>query len=113
MALFFRFTVFIIVASAAIYFAVLNRADTPFIWSPLEAPLTLPVFLIGLGGVGIGFIMGALYVWFNTGKLRTEKRALKKELNNLKKDLEQKRKELHKKSDDEDDTTSLLENAKL
>lgn len=102
MTLLFRFLVFVFVSVAAIYFAVLNRVDTSFTWSPFDPPLTTPVFLIGLGGASIGFICGTLYMWFNYSQLRHEKRQQKKEINNLKKELETERKDRQNKAGDAD-----------
>jgi|OM-RGC.v1.029461664 Protein of unknown function (DUF1049). len=71
------------------YFAVFNQHVTEIIYSPLHAPLALPVFAIALGFCFLGFFMGALSVWFNLGGLRSQLHRQKKDLKSLEKQLSQ------------------------
>ena len=41
-------------------FAVLNRHTIYVVWSPVEPPLTLPLYLVILAFLGFGFVLGVL-----------------------------------------------------
>lgn len=51
-------------------FAVSNREAVVLKLWPTPFELTAPVFLIGLGGLFLGFLWGAVVVWFAGGEAR-------------------------------------------
>jgi uncharacterized integral membrane protein len=68
-------------------FAVYNRTPVTLTYSPIHDPITLPLYLISLGLMAIGFILGGAFVWFTMGTLRKTKREQKKLIKSLEKDL--------------------------
>ena len=100
MAFLLRFLTFMAVAATAIFFAVMNRQDALVSWSPFHEAVSLPVFFIGLGGMGIGFLIGCVYTWINHHKVRRERRQYKKEIKTLEKELAEKDAELRKHTGD-------------
>jgi uncharacterized integral membrane protein len=76
-------------AVLAVFFAVTNREITNVHWSPLHAPLELPLYLIALGLMATGFIAGGFIVWVNTIPVRLSLRQHKKRLRELEKRLEE------------------------
>jgi uncharacterized integral membrane protein len=77
---------FIFILCAGI-FAVFNRTRVDVVWTPLEEPLSLPLYAVGLGALTLGFMAGGLCVWVNTGSVRREKRRQKKDIKRLEKAL--------------------------
>lgn len=69
-------------------FAIMNRADVLFVWSPLHDAATIPAYLLALGAMAAGFILGGVTVWLNTGVLRREKRRQKKDLKAMEQKIE-------------------------
>lgn len=73
------------VTVAAAVFAVLNRHELAVYWNPLgDDSVTLPVYLVVLGFMAAGFVLGGFVVWLNMGRLRSERRQQKKEIKTLK-----------------------------
>ena len=83
-----RFLFFIIIATLAAYFAVLNRENVYVIWSPVHDAIDIPVFLIALIAIFSGFIIGALYSWLGNSNLRKNYRSQKKQIKTLEKEIE-------------------------
>ncbi|MCB1681741.1 MAG: LapA family protein [Alphaproteobacteria bacterium] len=78
-----------VVTVAAAVFAVLNRHDVTVYWNPLgEGVVILPAYLVALGFMAVGFIVGGAVVWLNMGRLRSERRKQKKEIKLLKKQVD-------------------------
>lgn len=69
-------------------FAVFNRQNVAFVYSPFHDPLELPLYLIALGLMGIGFIAGGAAVWLNMAGLRRARRQQRKTIKALEKELE-------------------------
>lgn len=84
---FFKALLYILIAAFAAWFAMANPDETALIFSPLHDPVSVPVYIVGLGGLGIGFIFGCLVVWLNSISLYFDKRAGKKEIKKLEKRL--------------------------
>lgn len=76
------------IAIALIAFAVSNRQDTTLIYSPVHDALTVPLYLITLLFLGLGFVLGAFMVWVNGGSVRKSRRHQKKQIKALEKELE-------------------------
>jgi len=68
-------------------FSILNRQDVSVMWSPIHEALSLPLFAVSLGTGALGFLLGALVMWFNGGHIRREKRRQRKEIKSLEKEL--------------------------
>jgi uncharacterized integral membrane protein len=67
-----------------VVFAIANRQTVAIVWSPLNPPFELPLYLVALGLLALGFLLGSLMMWLDflpnrLGKNR-EIRQLKKEL---------------------------------
>jgi uncharacterized integral membrane protein len=77
-----------ILAAALVAFAIFNRQLVTVIYSPINEPAQLPLYLVTLGLFAFGFIIGGTVVWLNTApgqfKVRRQQRkkikALEKEL---------------------------------
>ncbi len=68
-------------------FAVYNRTPVEITFSPIHEPIMLPLYLVSLGLMALGFILGGGFVWFSMGKLRKTRREQKKLIKSLEKDL--------------------------
>lgn len=54
----------------AVLFAISNDGDVALGLWPFDGRYTLPVWLFGLGLLGSGFFLGALFVWLLAQKTR-------------------------------------------
>jgi uncharacterized integral membrane protein len=68
---------------AVIVFAVANRHFVPLDLWPFEIAMELPVFVLVLGSVFVGFVIGALAMWLSAGKQRRRARAVRSQLGKL------------------------------
>lgn len=68
-------------------FAVFNRQNVEVFWSPINEPVNIPLYFIGLGLMAFGFIIGGIIVWLNQGSLRSAKRKQNKQIKTLEKEL--------------------------
>tara|TARA_R110000772_G_scaffold215694_2_gene326302 strand:- start:148932 stop:149321 length:390 start_codon:yes stop_codon:yes gene_type:complete len=78
-----------------ILFAASNRADVVLRLWPFDYELTTPVALVGVGGLFLGFLWGAVMVWISGGVARGRARreahradGAEKEILRLKTDVE-------------------------
>lgn len=78
-----------LITIAVLVFAISNRHTVNVFISPFdqEQHLIIPLYLIALGLMGIGFVIGAITVWLNESHLRTDRRKQKKLVRNLEKEL--------------------------
>lgn len=72
---------------AAVLFALAHNQPVEFYWSPINDPLTLPLYTLALGLCALGFVIGAVAAWLGMGRVRRDRRALKKTVRQLEKDL--------------------------
>lgn len=86
---FIRTVLGFIIAIAAVVFAVMNRQSAEIIWSPIHSSIHVPVYLIALAAMACGFVLGGVVVWFNGGKVRSQKRKQKRQIKKLETELEQ------------------------
>ncbi len=84
---FFRAIIGFIFAIAMAAFAVSNRQSVEFVYSPVHTALELPLYLIALLFMVVGFIFGGIVVWFNAGTVRRTKRAQRKTIKQLEKEI--------------------------
>lgn len=70
-------------------FAVMNRGEFSFTLSPFpgDEPVALPVYVVVLCALAVGFLMGALSVWLSSSSLRQEKRRQRREIKILEKEV--------------------------
>jgi len=78
----------IIVAAAAVLFALANRESVGIVWSPVHDPVNIPVFFPALLALMAGFVIGAALVWLNGSVIRKERRAQRKVIKNLEEKLQ-------------------------
>lgn len=84
---FFRTLFGFIIAAALTIFAIANRQDAVLVYSPLHDPLNVPLYLISLIFLAIGFVLGGLVVWMNGAGTRKVKRKQRKTIKALEKEL--------------------------
>lgn len=82
-----RWIVGFAIALLTVAFAVLNLKPVPLVWSPFHDPIELPLYLVGLGLMAIGFLIGALTVWLNTDPLHLQRWHQRKKIKNLEKEI--------------------------
>lgn len=69
-------------------FAVLNRQRVEVVFSPVHDSQEVPLYLIALCMLGIGFFAGAAAVWLNGGSLRRVKRRQRRTIKALEREIE-------------------------
>ena len=85
---FLRWIIGFIITVCVAGFAAMNRDSISVIWHPLDASsLMLPLYIVVLGSMGLGFIFGGAVVWMNGSKVRRDKRKQKKEIRLLEKEI--------------------------
>jgi uncharacterized integral membrane protein len=70
-----------------ILFAVMNRQQVALNLWPLPWDLSAPLFMLALGMILFGFLIGIAAMWFSGAKQRRENRQLKRDLDAAKSDL--------------------------
>lgn len=86
---FFGFCITVAVAAVA----VMNVETAPFTYSPIHDTITLPLYVIALVPMALGFIFGGVVVWLNMGELRRDRRKQKREIKILEKEVDRLKKE--------------------
>ncbi|MCB1720971.1 MAG: LapA family protein [Alphaproteobacteria bacterium] len=76
-----------IIAIALVAFAVSNRQNIALNYSPVHDPLEIPLYLLTLLFMALGFIFGALIMWLNTAPTRRRSRQQRKTIKALEKEL--------------------------
>ena len=71
-----------------IVFAVANREFVPLDLWPFEIAVQLPVFVLVLGSMFVGFLIGALTMWLSGGKQRRRARSARGRLAKLERDVQ-------------------------
>ena len=87
MMTFLRWMAAVPIIATAVLFALAHPQPVDFYWSPVNPPLTLPLYALALGLTAIGFVLGALAAWLGMSRVRRERRAQKKIIKTLEKDL--------------------------
>lgn len=77
-----------LLAIALVGFAVSNRQITELVYSPVHDPLEVPLYLITLLFMALGFLLGGFTVWLNGGRIRRRGRQQRKTIKELEKELE-------------------------
>jgi uncharacterized integral membrane protein len=76
-----------LIALVLVLFAVSNRAGVWLSLFPVPARLEAPLYLVVLGTLVVGFLLGAMMAWFGGGRRRAETRDLRRRLNRLQRDI--------------------------
>ena len=69
--------------------ALSNRQSVDFTYSPFHDAVAIDLYFLILCVLALGFFFGSILTWFSSGRVRKERRALKKEVKNLKKTLDE------------------------
>jgi uncharacterized integral membrane protein len=77
-----------VLAVALVVFAIFNRHDVLFSIGPVYEPLNLPLYLIALVFMGVGFVFGCVFVWLGAAPVRRTKRKQRREIKKLEKELD-------------------------
>lgn len=78
-----RWVLSLVLTVAAVLFALGNRDDIAFTWSPVHDAVQMPVFAPVLMALLAGFLMGGLFVWIGGSAVRRERRRQRKEIARL------------------------------
>ena len=76
------------VALLAIAFAVSNYDPVQVGLWPLSDVLVMPLYLVVLGALALGFIAGELVAWINGGRWRREARRRQRRIDSLERELQ-------------------------
>jgi uncharacterized integral membrane protein len=68
-------------------FAVANRQAVDIVWSPVDPPLNLPLYVVALGALAVGFLSGGFMVWLGTLPGRLERGRQSRQIQKLEKEL--------------------------
>ena len=79
------------IAVLAIIFAVSNRGGVLVDLWPLPWEVTLPLYLLVLGALGIGLLAGAVIAWMSAGTTRARARREHRRANRLEVELDEAR----------------------
>lgn len=83
-----RWVLGFIIALIFVFFAAFNRQPVELYYSPLHDPVVLPLFAAVLGFSAFAFIIGGLTVWISDGRVRRERRGLKRHVKTLEKEID-------------------------
>jgi|GEM_PF-2641159 len=90
---FLRAVLYLLFAAAIAWLATSNVQPIEFTYSPAHDPLEIPAYMLGLGGVGLGFVFGCFMVWIHSfGQYLTVKKQ-KKQIKKLQSELDKLEKE--------------------
>ncbi|MDX1923452.1 MAG: lipopolysaccharide assembly protein LapA domain-containing protein [Alphaproteobacteria bacterium] len=67
-----------------VLFAVNNRQEVTIDCWPFDYDIKTPLFVVTLGGLLLGILLGSAWVWFGSLRTHLEKRKLTKEVDKLK-----------------------------
>jgi uncharacterized integral membrane protein len=71
-----------------VVFAISNRQTVLVELWPLPDALEMPVYLMGLVAVFVGFLLGGTVAWFAAGTARRRARLAERDANDLRRDLQ-------------------------
>ena len=74
---------------AALAFALNNRQGASIILWPFGLAIDAPLYLLILGAMGLGLLLGGAITWFSLLPQRLETRRMHKDINNLRDKLEE------------------------
>lgn len=77
----------LIIGIVVVVFAVSNRGPVPIDLWPLPITLSIPLFIVVLAAVAVGFAGGAIVTWFSAGRVRQRARLARRQVTGMEKDL--------------------------
>ena len=92
---FFWWLILALVALVLVLFAVSNREAVSVALWPLPATIELPLYLVVLGMLIIGFLSGQLVTWIGGWRWRREARRSRERIARLERELDAARAEAH------------------
>ena len=84
---FVRYLVALPLVVALVLFTIAHREAVEIVWSPFHAPIAMPLYLVVLVFLAIGFILGAFILWLGMLPVFSERRKYRKKVEALEKDL--------------------------
>ena len=87
--IFIRWLSSLILIALAVPLALGNLEPVLVTWSPLHDPIGIPLAFLCLSIFIVGFLIGAFFVWLQTGWLSPKTRAHAREMRHLRKTLAQ------------------------
>ncbi len=69
-------------------FAIANRQSVDVVWSPVHPALSLPLYIVALGLLALGFFLGSFMAWLSSIPVRWEKSRQKRRIKALEKKLD-------------------------
>lgn len=85
---FLRWIIGLFIAFLILFFAISNRQDVELYLSPLHGPYEYPLYVVELGALAFGFLLGCFTVWLNMAPVRRTKRQQRRKIKDLEKALE-------------------------
>lgn len=82
-----RWLITLPVVVVAVAFCVANTKTAAIVWSPLHEAVEVPLYVIGLGALTLGFVWGVLLMGLQALRLRLEARRQRKTIQRLEKQL--------------------------
>ncbi|MGB4108188.1 MAG: LapA family protein [Alphaproteobacteria bacterium] len=68
-------------------FAVANRQDVEIVWHPVLPPVHAPLYVVALGLLALGFVLGGIMGWLNSVPVRWQKSRQARKIKKLEKQL--------------------------
>jgi len=68
-------------------FAMTHTMKVPVVLNPFEPAIELPLYIVALGFLAVGALLGAIVAWIGMHKVRKAKRVQRKEIKNLEKTI--------------------------
>jgi uncharacterized integral membrane protein len=68
-------------------FAVANRQNVDIVWHPVLPAVSLPLYIVALGLLAIGFILGGFMAWLKSVPVRVQKTVQSRKIKKLEKEL--------------------------
>lgn len=68
-------------------FAVANRQSVDIVWHPIFPPVSVPLYIVALGLLATGFILGSFMAWLKSLPVRWTKTVQTRKIKKLEKEL--------------------------
>lgn len=85
---FLRWALSVIIMVSVILFTFANQDMVSVTYSPFHDPVQVFSFVVALGALALGFVLGGAMVWLNSAQIRRERRKQRKEISRLEKEIE-------------------------
>lgn len=78
----------LLLAALFVAFAIANRHSVELFWNPAASAINIPLYIVVLGPLALGFLVGGFVTSFSSLKLRLEKSKQKRRITVLEKELD-------------------------